>query len=219
VPAHETLHRSEEGDIKKAYVLYGVLLAASALVFLTPSDEEDFLARILIFDAIMVVTVVVMVSLSWETIARALPGPFRLLHLGTAAAVAVCTFAAAALYSLVWVPLLPEDLPNIVDMLIQTGLPKWKQLAIIAVYPAVVEELAFRGLILPFLTSRMPVVHAVIVSSAAFAILHMDWLFLPFLFGLGLVLGWLRVASGSLIPPMLVHFFHNGAIWLAETLT
>jgi hypothetical protein len=82
----------------------------------------------------------------------------------------------------------------------------------------VFEELAFRGLFLPFLTSRMPVAHAVVASSAAFAILHMDWVYLPFLFGLGLALGWLRVTSGSLIPPMFLHFFHNGAILIAESL-
>jgi membrane protease YdiL (CAAX protease family) len=216
-PSRDAPHSSEEGEFRKAFVLYGLLLASSALIFLTPFDEEDFLDRILVFDSIMVVIVLVMVSLSWKTIAQALPGPVRLPHLGLAVAIAACTFGAALLYSRVLVPLLPEDLPNIVDVLMRTGLPKWQQLVIIAVIPAVFEELAFRGLVLPFLTHRMPAVHAVVVSSAAFAILHMDWVSMPFLFGMGLSLGWLRVASGSLLPPMLVHFFHNAAIWVVET--
>ncbi len=217
-PGKAALESADDRDFRKAFVLYGLLLASYALVFLTPFDEDDLLERLFIFDSVMGAIVLVMVFLSWETIARALPGPVRLLHLGIAAVIAVCTFEAAMLYGHMLVPLLPEDLPNFVDVLIQTGLPKWKQLAIIAIYPAIVEELAFRGLVLPFLTRRMPVVHAVLVSSVAFATLHMDWVYLPFLFGLGLALGWLRVTSGSLIPPMLLHFFHNGAIWVAETL-
>jgi len=92
----------------------------------------------------MVVIVLVMVSLSWKTIAQALPGPIRRVHLGIAAAIAACTFEAALLYGKVLVPLLPEDLPNIVDVMMRAGLPKWRQLAIIAVIPAVSRSQAQR---------------------------------------------------------------------------
>lgn len=218
-PAEVPLHRPGDNDIRNALLLYGMLLGSSALTFLTPFDKKDFLARVFIFDIMMAVIVIGMVALSWKTIVRALPGPVRFVHLGVAFAAAAVTFAAGIVYSGVLVPLLPENLPNIIDMMESAGLSRWKQLAIIAIYPAVFEELAFRGLFLPFLTVRMPVAHAVVASSAAFAILHMDWVSLPFLFGLGLVLGWLRVTSGSLIPPMLAHFLHNGAIVIAESLT
>jgi len=217
-PVEGLLQGSEGHDIKKALVLYGLLLASSALILLSPFDEEDLLSRIFIFDNVMAVIVIVMAALSWKTIARALPGGFRLIHFGIALAVATFTFIAGLVYTGVLIPLLPDNPPNIVDTMVSAGLSRWKQLAILAIYPAVFEELAFRGLFLPFLTTRMPVVHAVVASSAAFAILHMDWVYLPFLFGFGLALGWLRVTSNSLIPPMLVHFFHNGAIWIAESL-
>jgi membrane protease YdiL (CAAX protease family) len=52
-------------------------------------------------------------------------------------------------------------------------------------------------------------VPAVVVSAAAFAVLHFSILALPFLFVMGLLLGWLRLHTGSIIPPITAHFFHN----------
>jgi len=49
-----------------------------------------------------------------------------------------------------------------------------------------------------------------------FAIIHSNWLSIPYLFGLGLVLGILRQRSGSLLPGMVVHMIHNSWIVLFE---
>ena len=53
-------------------------------------------------------------------------------------------------------------------------------------------------------------------EAGLFAIIHVQWLSLPYLFLLGLVLGVLRHRSGSLLPGMVLHFLHNAAVVLLE---
>jgi membrane protease YdiL (CAAX protease family) len=61
---------------------------------------------------------------------------------------------------------------------------------------------------------------AVVLAAVVFAFLHGlggGWLLeLPHRFGAGLVFGWLRWRSGSLLPAMLAHALHNGAAWWWE---
>lgn len=71
--------------------------------------------------------------------------------------------------------------------------------------PAVVEELMFRGVILTSLTDRGPAPSALVWQALAFALFHDDPLFiLPPLLA-GLMLGFLRYKSGSLLAAMMAH--------------
>ncbi|MFO0933562.1 MAG: CPBP family intramembrane glutamic endopeptidase [Planctomycetota bacterium] len=80
---------------------------------------------------------------------------------------------------------------------------------LVAVFPAVSEELAFRGLILPWMHAAVGEKKAIVYSAALFAALHLSLLHLPYLFAVGWVLGLARVRSRSLYPPMILHFLHN----------
>jgi membrane protease YdiL (CAAX protease family) len=80
---------------------------------------------------------------------------------------------------------------------------------IIAVQPGIIEELAFRGVILGGLRHVLSPLEAVIVSAAMFMIIHLAVPSFPHLFVMGLALGWLRVYTGSLYPGMVLHFCHN----------
>ena len=46
-------------------------------------------------------------------------------------------------------------------------------------------------------------------AAALFAVLHFSLLSLPYLFMVGLLLGWAKWKTGSLYPSILVHFLHN----------
>lgn len=83
-------------------------------------------------------------------------------------------------------------------------------LGVLAVLPAVCEELLFRGLFLGgLLTSARPR-NAILVSAVVFAVFHFVlFKFAPTLL-LGLVLGLLCWRSASVIPGMLLHMLHNG---------
>jgi membrane protease YdiL (CAAX protease family) len=76
----------------------------------------------------------------------------------------------------------------------------------------IVEEVGFRGILLGFLRGRgIPEIAAVIVTAAGFALLHTQYTVpaITAIFLLGLVLGWLRLASGSLGPPIIAHIAVN----------
>lgn len=87
---------------------------------------------------------------------------------------------------------------------------------LICIQPAVVEELAFRGVIQTSLRDVMGPWEAIIVSAVAFSIMHWSGAMLvPFVL-LGAYLGWLRRRTDSLWPPMIAHFFHNLLVVLDE---
>lgn len=87
----------------------------------------------------------------------------------------------------------------------------------ICLQPALIEETAFRGIIHTALTKFMGVKETIIVTSAAFAILHFAPISFLYLFLLGVYLGTLRHWSNSLYPPMLAHFLHNFLCIVQET--
>ena len=78
----------------------------------------------------------------------------------------------------------------------------------ISVFPAVFEELLFRGVILQSLR-RFGDPFALICSSILFAMLHRNLIQGPNALLTGLVLGYFTLRSGSLIPAMVAHFVNN----------
>jgi membrane protease YdiL (CAAX protease family) len=94
----------------------------------------------------------------------------------------------------------------------------WNILATCA-QPAIIEELFFRYLALGTLRRFMNTPGAVAVSSVMFGIAHIGVpLSIPMLTVVGFGLGYLRVTSGGLALPMLMHFAHNFVILLLNSL-
>ncbi len=77
-----------------------------------------------------------------------------------------------------------------------------------AILPALVEELAFRGLVLGALKKHGDM-FAVIASAFLFGMLHGNFVQIPFAFIVGLVLGLVRVKTDSMLPSILIHFSNN----------
>jgi sodium transport system permease protein len=89
----------------------------------------------------------------------------------------------------------------------------WLGLLVIAVVPAVCEEVAFRGFILSGLQSSYRTGTAIVLSALLFGFLHVLLSLFQQLFNatlLGIVLGYLAVRSRSLLPGILFHLIHNG---------
>jgi sodium transport system permease protein len=87
-----------------------------------------------------------------------------------------------------------------------------RALLVLAVLPAVCEELAFRGLILGGLRRRFQPWVAVLLSSFLFALHHFNvFQFVP-TFIMGVILGLLAWRSGSVLPGMVFHALHNGLL-------
>ncbi|MBR4468823.1 MAG: CPBP family intramembrane metalloprotease [Bacteroidales bacterium] len=84
-------------------------------------------------------------------------------------------------------------------------------LLVIALIPAVGEEMTFRGVLQQSLTRRMNPHIAIILSAAIFSFFHFQFYgFLPRLF-LGILLGYMFYITGSLWTSILMHFVNNGA--------
>lgn len=84
-------------------------------------------------------------------------------------------------------------------------------LLIIALIPAIGEELTFRGVLQQSLTRGLKNPHvAILLSAAIFSFIHFQFYgFLPRMF-LGLLLGYMFYISGSLWTSILMHFVNNG---------
>ena len=86
----------------------------------------------------------------------------------------------------------------------------WWYSLILALLPALSEELLFRGFLLTGLRRRFRPWMAVFLSSLLFGLYHLNvFQFVPSLI-LGMVLGLLTIKSGSVLPAMLYHLIHNG---------
>ncbi len=81
---------------------------------------------------------------------------------------------------------------------------------VVAVLPAVGEELVFRGMLQPQLQRATKNAHVAIwISAFLFSSLHMQFFgFVPRLF-LGALFGYLYAWSGNLVVPMMAHFINN----------
>ncbi len=88
--------------------------------------------------------------------------------------------------------------------------------AVVVVAP-VVEEIVFRGFLFRGLSAtRLGVAGTIVLISAMWAVIHVqyDWMQLGQIFVIGLLLGWLRWASGSTVLTILLHMLANLAACL-----
>jgi membrane protease YdiL (CAAX protease family) len=78
-------------------------------------------------------------------------------------------------------------------------------LAVIALLPAVCEELVMRGVLLTSIARPLGPGPANMVTAVLFAAIHFDPLRFVFVLVLGVLLGLLRLRTGSLLPPVAAH--------------
>lgn len=79
----------------------------------------------------------------------------------------------------------------------------------IGIMPALIEEFAFRGVILGSLRKHVGDGSAVLISAAMFSLLHGNLVQIPFSFGMGIILAFATIYTSSIIPAMVIHFINN----------
>jgi len=85
-----------------------------------------------------------------------------------------------------------------------------KAVLVLAVVPALCEELFFRGLLLSGLSSGARKWTAILVSATIFGVFHFILFRFPVTAGLGVVLALLCWNARSILPAMIAHLLHNG---------
>jgi sodium transport system permease protein len=83
-------------------------------------------------------------------------------------------------------------------------------LLLVALLPAVVEELTFRGVVLGGLRQSGSRWVAVVGSALVFGLFHFNPYHVTVATALGLLLAYVALESGSIVPCMLIHLVNNG---------
>ena len=89
----------------------------------------------------------------------------------------------------------------------------WKSFVIsmlcVGILPALLEEFAFRGIVLGALRKYLNDGTAILISATLFGLLHGNLQQIPFAFGVGLILGYSTVYCKSIVPAMVLHGINN----------
>lgn len=105
----------------------------------------------------------------------------------------------------------------LLELLPQPDMPvgrgSWTVLSLV-VFAPFFEELLCRGVVLGALRAKYGVVAAWLLSSLFFGVLHVQPLLAVNACLIGLILGFVYIASGSIWAPMLLHAVNNGAAYL-----
>ena len=147
------------------------------------------------------------------------------LSLVAAALMAICLYPAATMLQMLVsetyaIPQQMQAMLEAVEMKLASG-PGWIVLILLALVPAVCEELAFRGFILTGLRQpgsghRNRRWRAIAVSSLFFALAHGILQQQISAFFLGLVLGYIAYQAQSIWPAIFYHLAHNTTACLAH---
>jgi uncharacterized protein len=106
---------------------------------------------------------------------------------------------------------IPGDPDELLRSLAEAGVAHRVILAVIIVgLVPLLEESVFRGALFQPLRRRYGPWAVIFITSICFTVIHVQWqVFLPHLVT-GLCVGYLRAASGSILPPILMHATFNG---------
>ena len=107
--------------------------------------------------------------------------------------------------------------PDLQEQEVITALEEMSQISAIitafsvSILTPILEELLFRGFILGMLLKCYNEKVAILISAIIFAIVH-EPVAIGMAFGGGLIYGWLRVRTGSIVPSTLTHIFWNSFV-------
>ncbi len=116
--------------------------------------------------------------------------------------------------SSVFLPFPEEMLEKFASQLIPEDFPMWQILLMLALTPGIVEEMAFRGLLLHGLHRRLRPLALILVVGLIFGLFHQAlFRIIPTAY-LGMVLTAVAVLTGSILPCMLLHAGNNAFAFL-----
>lgn len=189
-----------------------------------PKDFNGFLRHAIVTQIVVVLTPALLMTV----IAARSPRQTLLLRKPHWAAVPAAMLLAIALHpTALLLNYLLQTLYPVNPALLQLsstleGGSPWLLAAVLALTPALCEELAFRGFILSGFRRLGHTWRAIALTSLFFALSHGSIMQQAISAGLlGLVIGFIAVQSGSIFPGMAFHAVHNGAAvlltsWVAQ---
>ncbi|MEI7595727.1 MAG: CPBP family intramembrane glutamic endopeptidase [Bacteroidota bacterium] len=102
------------------------------------------------------------------------------------------------------------------EQFIDSPAPIFFSILSIGLFPAIFEEIAFRGIVFNELTKITSIKSTIIISAILFTILHLSLLSTLWIFPIGLIFGYFRAKYRSLWYGIIGHFIYNSSIVLIE---
>ena len=218
--AHRELQSSRSEPNESALMVWasivGVLIALFALlmaVFLIVGDSElglpvfTFLSGVVVYFILKEVYSKEQVTALFSIPDRSEAGRLILLIL------VLDIFVVLPIHAVITIFLFPDaEQQEVITMFEDASDTSLALLAFsVAILTPFAEELLFRGFILGMLLKRYSDTQSIVISSLIFAIAH-EPIAMVLAFGGGLLYGWLRVRTGSILPGMIAHAIWNGFI-------
>lgn len=213
----EGRHLPSVGDAFLVLLLCAVLYLAGGVAAQVFLGEPGLLAAQIIFMALPAVLYIYLRGYDLRrTFALAIPDSRQV-----AGGLILLVGATQVAWFLAWLqslvaPVPVEYLEMLSEMVTADSVPRFLWLLLlVALAPAVAEEVLFRGVLLSGLRSRVSPMAAVVLSGLIFGLFHIapetGFRILPTAW-LGVVLAWVVVVTGSLPLAAFLHFMNNGAI-------
>ncbi len=207
------LHHGEE--LRTVAWLFGLLLFSSLAfgIGYRVEPEGDFLPWMTLADGVIILAFAV--RYRGEIIGLLRPSAFdRAAAIKLAIAAAVQFGALGAAFYLLESAGVPFE--RITDEIQRHDYALWQLMLFYSLAPALLEEVAFRGILFNRLQVVLGEREGWLVQAAFFSVLHLSPVIFVTHFAMGLIFGWLRMRTGSLIPGMILHAAWNAACILME---
>jgi len=190
--------------------VYALVTIVSFLIAFGVFREDNIVAALLTATIAIFITTCVFASIYW----RSLIGQFRTFGFNRWEAWAGIGVLAPLLavnwgYHGIFEQLMPHSHQSEIQRLLDAGIGYPALVVLFCLFPAVTEEIAFRGLVQHWLQIAIAPWKGLVLAAAIFMALHFSVISAPYLFLVGLLLGYVKQRTGSLYPSMLIHFLHN----------
>ena len=130
--------------------------------------------------------------------------------------IAICSYPVVVFLNMLSMLFVENAMADIMADVISKGLIF--SILFMAVFPAIVEETIFRGVVYNTYSKRRPLL-GMFLSAFLFGLMHMNFNQMPYAFFLGIIMVLLMEACDSVIAPMIFHFTLNGSSTLLSFLT
>ena len=209
---------SEKSAMQKTTGFYFFLLAF--IVAINFIEQEGYIYQ-LIIDCLFAAITLVYFFLERKELARLFcfqyVRPSRLVSVILFGG--IFAFAISFLSDLINSTFFESEQVRYIDTYSDAPYPLLFALISIGLFPALFEEIGFRGVVMHHMTKLSTPKFSILISAILFTLLHINFISFLWIFPLGLLFGYLRARYRTLWYGILLHFVYNSTIVLIEYFT
>lgn len=203
-------------SVTKTNIFFFILLGYIALLHFLEFESTYVIS--LITDLIFALIVIVFSALNFKDLRAILLPNISNYRVMVVTSLSLCCFAFLVTYL---AGLLNENVFNTssnsyYEHYKDSPFPLLMCLISIAVFPALFEEIAFRGILFNELKNIMSAKSTIIITTVLFTVLHFSFISFLWIFPIGLLFGYLRSKYNNLIYGIIGHAVYNSSIVLID---